>query len=319
MSIMKRRVALLSGKGKIELIEEDVPSLSKEDVLIKVRACGICSGDIYGFLGYPVWFNLPSPLGHEPSGEVVETGANVSKVSKGDHVTALGGPGYSDFIVVNEKYVEKVPSDLPFEYTIGEPLACVVNIVRLLSPKIGDNVAVIGTGFMGLLLIQALSHLSLSNLVGVDVSNERLKLAKHYGANIVLNPKEEDIIKEVFSITEGIGCDIVIEITGNPAGVDIATKIVKKKGKLGIASYHPNLVSVNLREWDAKGLEVMMTNPNRAEDMAKNLKIATRMLSKNIFNLEKLITHKWKLNEIQKAFEYASSKPSDYIKGVIVP
>lgn len=62
-----------------------------------------------------------------------------------------------------------------------------------------------------------------------------------------------------------------------------------------------------------------MTNPSRAEDMAKNLKIATQMLSRRMFDLEKLITHKWKLDEIQRAFEYASGKPSDYIKGVIVP
>ncbi|MGC9013626.1 MAG: zinc-binding dehydrogenase [Thermoproteota archaeon] len=316
---MKRRVAVLLEKGKIKLIEEEVPCLNKEDVLIKVKACGICTGDLYGFLGYPVWFSLPSPLGHEPSGEVVETGTNVSKVSKGDHVTALGSPGFSDFIVVNEKYVEKVPSNIPFEHTIGEPLACAVNAIRILSPKVGDNVAVVGTGFMGLLLVQALSRLGLSNLVGIDINEERLKLAKHYGANIVLNPKKEDIVKEVLSVTENIGCDIVIEATGSPEGVSTATKLVKQRGKLGIFSYHPNPVLVSLREWDAKGLEVVMTNPSRAEDMTKNLKIATQMLSRGVFSLEQLVTHKWKLDEIQEAFEYASGKPSNYIKGVIVP
>jgi len=316
---MKRRVAVLVEKRKIKLIEEEVPRLNEEDVLIRVRACGICTGDLYGFLGYPVWFTLPSLLGHEPSGEVVETGSNVKKVSKGDHVTALGGPGFSDFVVVNERYVEKTPNNIPFEYTIGEPLACVVNAVRILSPRIGDDVAVVGTGFMGLLLVQALSRLSLSNLLGIDVNDERLKLAKYYGANAVLNPKEDDIVKEVLSMTENIGCDIVVEATGNPEGVSTATKLVKQKGKLGIFSYHPNPVLVSLREWDAKGLEVIMTNPSRAEDMAKNLKIATQMLSKGVFSLEKLVTHKWKLDEIQEAFEYASGKPSSYIKGVIVP
>jgi len=76
---------------------------------------------------------------------------------------------------------------------------------------------------------------------------------------------------------------------------------------------------VNLREWNAKGLEVIMTNPNRAEDMRENLRIAVKMLSRNVFNLENLVTHKWNLNEIQEAFEYASKKPSNYIKGVIIP
>jgi len=316
---MRRKVAVLVEKGKINLIEEEVPSLGREDVLIKVGACGICTGDLYGFSGYPVWFKLPSPLGHEPSGEVVEVGNDVTRFSKGDHVTALGGPGFSDFVLVNESYVEKVPENVPFECAIGEPLACVVNAVRLIYPKIGDNVAVVGTGFMGLLLIQALSHLSLSVLVGVDLNNERLRLAKHYGANMVLNPSEGDIAKETLVMTDGKGFDTVIEATGDPRGVGLATRLVRRRGKLAIFSYHPNPVSVDLREWDSKGLEVIMTNPSRAEDMRDNLKIAIRMMSRGVFNLEKLITHKWVLNDIQKAFEYASKKPGDYIKGVIVP
>ncbi|MEM2940630.1 MAG: zinc-binding dehydrogenase [Thermoproteota archaeon] len=316
---MKRKVAVLVEKGRIELVEEEIPSLGKEDVLIKVRACGICTGDLYGFSGYPVWFKLPSPLGHEPTGEIVEVGANVTKFSKGDHVTALGGPGFSDFVVVNESYVEKIPESIPFEYAIGEPLACAVNAVRLVHPKLGDNVAVVGTGFMGLLLVQALNRLGLSNLVGVDVSNERLRLARHYGANMVLNPKEIDVFKETLAITEGKGFDMVIEATGNPTGVGLATRLVKQKGRLAIFSYHTNPVEVDLREWDSRGLEVIMTSPARADDMRENLKIAAQMMTRGNFNLEKLVTHKWVLDEIQKAFEYASKKPSDYIKGVIVP
>lgn len=316
---MKRKVAVLVEKWRIELVEEEIPNLGKDDVLIKVRACGICTGDLYGFSGHPVWFKLPSPLGHEPSGEIVEVGVNVTRFSKGDHVTALGGPGFSDFVLVNESYVEKIPKSIPFEYSIGEPLACAVNAVRLVHPKLGDNVAVIGTGFMGLLLVQALNCLGLSNLVGVDVSNERLRLAEHYGANMVLNPKEMDVAKETLAITKGKGFDIVIEATGNPAGVGLATRLVKQKGKLAIFSYHPNPVEVDLREWDSRGLEVIMTSPARAEDMRENLKIAAQTMARGKFNLEKLVTHKWILDEIQKAFEYASKKPGDYIKGVIVP
>jgi len=316
---MRRRVAVLVEKGKIDIVEEEVPSPGGEDVLIKVKACGICTGDIYGFSGYPVWFRLPSPLGHEPAGEVVEIGADVTRFSRSDHVTALAGPGFSDFVLVNESYVEKIPRNMPFEYAIGEPLACVVNAVRLVNPKLGDNVAVVGTGFMGLLLVQALSRLGLNILAGVDVNDERLRLAEHYGVNIALNPKERDIVKETLAITEGKGFDAVIEATGNPEGVALATRLVKRKGRLAIFSYHPNPVKVDLREWDSKGLEVIMTNPSRAEDMRENLRIAVRMMARGVFNLEKLVTHKWFLNDIQEAFEYASKKPADYIKGVIVP
>ncbi len=316
---MKRRVAVLVRKGKIDIIEEEVPPLGDKEVLIKVRACGICTGDLYGFLGYPVWFKLPALLGHEPSGEVIRVGSKVQKVIEGDHVIALGGPGFSDYIVVNEEYVEPISRDIPFEYALGEPLACIVNGVRIANPKFGDNVAVVGTGFMGLLLIQALSKMGLDNLIGIDVKDYRLSLAREYGANITLNPNREDVKKEIFSVTNNVGCDIVIEATGNPKGVSLATGLVRRKGRLCIFSYHPYPVPVNFREWDAKGLEVIMTCPSRAEDMRKNLKIASKMLTKGVFDLKKLITHKWKLEEIQEAFEYASKKPQDYIKGVIIP
>ncbi len=316
---MRRRVAVLVKKGLIKIEEEEVPSLDERDVLIKVKACGICSGDLYAFLGLPVWFSLPSPIGHEPSGVVVEVGDKVTKVNVGDHVTALGGPGFSDYIVVPEDRVEPIPKEIPFEYALGEPLACAVNGVRLANPRFGDNVAVVGTGFMGLLLIQALSRMGLENLIGVDIRDERLRLAKEYGADVILNPMEVNVEKEVMHITNNVGCDVVIEATGNPKGINLATKLVRRKGRLCIFSYHPKPVEINVREWDAKGLEIIMTCPARAEDMRRNLRIATRMLFKGVFHMEKLVTHKWKLDEIQEAFEYASKKPKDYIKGVIMP
>jgi len=274
--IVKRRVAILVSPRRFEIIEEDVPSIGREDVLIKVRACGICTGDIYAFLGYPVWFSLPAAMGHEPAGEVIDVGKDVVKVSKGDHVFALASPGFSDYIVVNQRDVERIPNDIPFEYAIGEPIVCVVNALRSLPIRFGDSVAVVGTGFMGLLLIQGLRHMGLEILAGIDINDERLKLAKLFGADIVLNPNEIDIEREAMKITGGRGFDIVIEATGNPSGVGIATKLVRRRGILGIFSYHPNPVSVNFREWDAKGLEIIMTVPARVspEDRDRNIWIA---------------------------------------------
>jgi len=80
--IMKRIVAILVSPRRFEIIEEDVASIGREDVLTRVRTCGICTGDIYAFLGYPIWFSLPASMGHEPAGEVIDVGKDVAKVSK---------------------------------------------------------------------------------------------------------------------------------------------------------------------------------------------------------------------------------------------
>jgi threonine dehydrogenase-like Zn-dependent dehydrogenase len=101
--------------------------------------------------------------------------------------------------------------------------------------------------------------------------------------------------------------------------VEVATKLVRRKGRLCIFSFHPLPVPVDLAAWDSKGLEVMMTNPNRADDMRPNLRLAMRMLGRGVFKMDKLVTHKWPLSEIQSGFEYALKKPKDYIKGVVIP
>jgi len=118
------------------------------------------------------------------------------------------------------------------------PIVCVVNALRSLPIRFGDSAAVVGTGFMGLLLIQGLKHMGLEILAGIDINDERLKLAKLFGADIVLNPNEIDIEREAMKITGGRGFDIVVEATGNPSGVGIATKLVRRRGILGIFSYH---------------------------------------------------------------------------------
>lgn len=314
---MKGRVAYLVEKNRFELREEEVRAPRGSEILVRVKACGICTGDLYAFQGYRIWFSLPAALGHEPVGEVVEVGPSVTRFKRGDRVAVLGGPGFADYLLVDESSAEPVPPGTVYEHAIGEPLACAVNGVRLAEPRFGDTVAVVGTGFMGLLLVQALSRVGLDRLAAIDVRDDRLKLAEEFGANTLANPLRDDLGRLVAEV--GGGFDIVIEATGSPRGVDVATQLVRRKGRLCIFSYHPQPVSVDLAVWDSKGLEVVMTNPNRAEDMRPCLRLAMRMLAKGVFRMEKLVTHVWPFSEVQKAFEYASTKPPEYIKGVIVP
>jgi len=124
----------------------------------------------------------------------------VSGVKPGDRVAALVASGYgcyADYFIAKGDAVAKLPDDLPFEYGIGEPLGAVVNGVRQAAPRAGDSVAVVGAGFMGTLLIQALSRMNLSSLVAVDVRDDRLRLAKEYGATATLNPSNPNFDSEV--------------------------------------------------------------------------------------------------------------------------
>ena len=124
----------------------------------------------------------------------------MSGVKPGDRVAALVASGYgcyADYFIAKGDAVAKLPDDLPFEYGIGEPLGAVVNGIRQAAPRAGDSVAVVGAGFMGTLLIQALSRMNLSSLVAVDVRDDRLRLAKEYGATATLNPSNPNFDSEV--------------------------------------------------------------------------------------------------------------------------
>jgi threonine dehydrogenase-like Zn-dependent dehydrogenase len=197
---VRGRYAVLFSKGDVRLLEEEVPEPKGNEVLVRVGVCGVCTGDLYAYLGYRVWFSTPARFGHEPAGEVIAVGPNVSGVKPGDRVAALVASGYgcyADYFIAKGDAVAKLPNDLPFEYGIGEPLGAVVNGVRQAAPRAGDSVAVVGAGFMGTLLIQALSRMNLSSLVAVDVRDDRLRLAKEYGATATLNPSNPNFDSEV--------------------------------------------------------------------------------------------------------------------------
>ncbi|WP_291767277.1 MDR/zinc-dependent alcohol dehydrogenase-like family protein [Caldivirga sp. UBA161] len=318
---MRNRVGVLVSAGLVRIEEYDMPKPRDGEVLIRVRATGICSGDIYAFKGLPVWFTLPAPFGHEPVGDIVEVGPNVTALKPGDRIMAIGSPAYADYLVAKASSVAKIPNNIPYEYAIGEPLAAIVNVVRVTQPRLGDYVAVIGSGYMGLLLIQALRGMGFSELAAFDIIDDRLKLAKEFGATAIINPSVDDVDKAIKELTDGNGFNVVFEVSGNPSGVDLATRIIGKRGRLSIVSYHSLPVQVNFRIWDAKGIDLVMAVPARSGDeyATIDLKIAARLLERGVFNQEKLITHKWRLNELQEALEYASKKPREYIKGVIIP
>ena len=213
--------------------------------------------------------------------------------------------------------VAKIPHDVDnIEYWISEPTACVVNGVRGSEIQIGDNVCIIGCGYMGLLLIQAMPKAIMNSLVALDIREERLNLAKQFGADFALNPKEGDVTGEVSSIFDG-QADVVIEASGAPGTLYLATDFVRSGGKLVIFGRHVLDEKVPTEKWHVKGLRILNTAPASSIDFNRDFHDAVRLLRKGVFDQKPLITHNFPCEDAQTAFETASDKPVDYIKGVI--
>jgi L-iditol 2-dehydrogenase len=174
------------------------------------------------------------------------------------------------------------------------------------------------------LIITGLASKNPSEVIACDLIDRKLELAKELGATVTLNPKEDDIIKEVESITNGRMCDVAIEGIGNPSGVSLTSDVIKSSpppGTIILYGLHNLPGTYDLSMWAPKSPEILSIHPPYSYDPLRDLEISMNAIEKGIYPMEKLITHKWKLSEINEAHEVAYSIPpsSNYIKGIITP
>lgn len=317
---MKSRRAFLVEPHKMEIREVDVTP-GPGEVMVKIAVCGLCNWELnhwHGLLGTP-----PQPLGHEWAGEVVELGAGVNDVAPGEYITGflVGQHGFSDYACAPRgSYFKLAPSVQPTD-ALGEPLACVTNVVRASEPQAGDFGVILGCGPMGLWCTQILRGNLLAGLIAIDTQDWRLDLARKYGATHTINPKSEDAVAHLQEITDGHLADFVIEGTGVPAVLQEACSYLRTgQGRLSVMSSHeaPG-PAFDWRDLIGKGIQIRGTHPGWAQSMPEEARRAVHLLNQGVFQMEDIITHRFPLTLIQTAMETLESKPQSYLKGVVVP
>ncbi|MFC9059393.1 zinc-binding dehydrogenase, partial [Streptomyces sp. NPDC057074] len=226
------RTLMVTGPGEVAFVEEPDPVCGPDDVLVRVKACGICGSDAF----YVQIGGIPprqgrTPLGHEAAGVVVEVGEKVSGLSVGDHVVVNplgdpqgrignGGPtgALTELLRVSGadagRALRVVPKDLPFEVAaLNEPMAVAYHGVNRTAPKPGDQVVVFGAGPIGLGAVIGYKGRGAGHVIVVDILPERLEKALAVGADAVVNPAEEDVAARLLEL-HGPGGDA----TGKPRG-----------------------------------------------------------------------------------------------------
>jgi L-iditol 2-dehydrogenase len=257
---------LLTQYRKLELAEVDRPLVGPDDVLVAVAACGICGSDVHGYDGSSGRRIPPIVMGHEAAGVVAETGANVSQFRVGDRVTfdstifcgkchvcrsgnvnlcasrrVLGvscaeyrQPGaMADFAIVPHQIIYPLPDSLPFEHAIlAEPVAVALHAVRRLQIAPGDRAVVVGSGMIGLLVIQALRFAGCVDVTAIDLDDGRLRLAAELGASITINAAHEEPVAKVLALTGDRGVDVALEVVGNGRALATAIGCVRRGGQV---------------------------------------------------------------------------------------
>ncbi len=262
------KALVLTQYNHFEYQEGPRPDVATEDVLIEVKACGICGSDVHGMDGSSGRRRPPIIMGHEASGVIAEVGQGVTGFRSGDRVTfdstiycgrchfcrqgtvnlcddrrVLGVSceefrqegAFAEFVTVPQHIVYRLPDALSFERAaMVEPASVAVHGVGRLPIQLGDTALVVGTGMIGLLALQALKAAGCGRIIGVDLSPSRLELARQLGADETINPKEVDVVQYVMKATDGRGIDVAVEAVGAEATVAAAVGSVRKGGSVAL-------------------------------------------------------------------------------------
>jgi len=244
--------------------EVPVPMPGPEEVLVSVKACGICGSDVHGMDGSTGRRRPPIIMGHEAAGTIARIGSGVTAWAAGDRVTfdstiycgrcefcrrglinlcerrrVLGvscedyrqNGAFAEFVAVPQHILYRLPEGLTFEQAaLVEPFAIALHAVRRSPPALNDSVVVVGAGMIGLALVQALRQTGCSRLVVVDIAPERLALAAKVGATHCVNSAAGDAGRAIQDLTKGLGADLAFEAVGVSATVDLALRCVRKGG-----------------------------------------------------------------------------------------
>ena len=247
---------------------EDVPEppLGPGDVLIQVKACGICGSDVHGMDGSTGRRIPPVIMGHEAAGVIAEVGADVVGWQPGDRVSfdstiycgecyycrrglinlcdnrrVLGvscdeyrqNGAFAEYVAVPQRILFKLPEGLSFvRASMVEPAAVAFHAVGRTSISLNDTAVVVGSGMIGLLVIQTLRLAGCGQIIAVDLDQSRLDLACNLGADVGLKSDATDVVAEVARYTEGRGADVAFEVVGITPTVSLATRCLRKDGSL---------------------------------------------------------------------------------------
>jgi len=309
---MNARGVTIAGKKKVKVESYELAPPRPGEIQVEVRACGLCFGDVYAYDNAAK--GSPEAIGHEAAGVVVALGDAVEEFKKGDKVTTIAGGSMATAVNSSVEFAQKIPDNVEeFEYWIAEPVTCVISGLEYASIQPGDKVAVVGCGFMGLLLLQGANSTLAGDIIAVDIDEGRLRLADQFGAARVFHPDDPKLRTDFDS------CDVVIEAAGVQPALDLSFSLVTRAGKVCVFSRQRGLRNVDGNLWHDKGIKILSTSAKISDHIIRTFKRTPKLIERGIFDLQLLVTHTGSLDEAQRLFDVASRRSDGYIKGVIKP
>jgi threonine dehydrogenase-like Zn-dependent dehydrogenase len=319
---MSMKASMISGPQKSEVANVAVPTIGDEEVLIRIKVCGVCASELHP------WMDGASgkrPIfGHEPVGIIEQVGSRVQGFLVGDRVTGLIYNAFAQYAKVDYRMIVKIPEVLDDFEALGEPLSCLMSGADRTTVSPGDDVAIIGAGFMGLGFLQLMNLKGAGRIIAVDMREESLEHARRFGANEIYTPQN---VKSEYKVTQwghmdqGIkGMEVSVEATGSQGGLELAGEMTAVHGILSIVGFHQGhggLRNVNMELWNWKAISIVNAHERRSAVHIKQMEAGLKLIANKKLDMKSLITHVFSLDEVDNAYDAIKTKPAGFIKSVI--
>ncbi|MEE2705865.1 MAG: galactitol-1-phosphate 5-dehydrogenase [Planctomycetota bacterium] len=342
------RALLLTEYKHFEVTDMPQPDVGPDDVLVRVRACGICGSDIHGFDGSSGRRIPPLVMGHEAAGTVAAVGANVDGFGEGDRVTfdsmiSCGRCAYCDrgqynlcdnrqvlgvscgdyrrhgafaeFVVVPQRIVYPLPEALSFEHAaMVEPVSVALHAANLARVSLGESAVVVGSGMIGLLVIQCLRLAGCGQIIAVDLSDDRLALAEQLGADVGINAAGTDVDAAIEAELRGDGADVAVEAVGNTVAVRTAITAVRKGGRVVLVGNLSPQIEFDLQSVVTREISVLGSCASSGE-----YDVCIDLLASGKIDADPLITARSSLDEAAGWFDRLYGQESGLMKVIVQP
>jgi L-iditol 2-dehydrogenase len=342
------KALLLSEYKKLDVVDMPTPEIAADEVLVRVRACGICGSDIHGYDGSTGRRIPPLVMGHEAAGVIERAGDAVDMFKVGDRVTfdstvscgkcdfcrqgqinlcdnrmVLGVScgdyrrhgAFAEYVSVPARILYKLPDSLPFERAaLIEAVSIAVHAVSRHVPKPDEAVLVVGSGMIGVLVIQVLREKGCRNIIAVDVDDDKLALAKRVGAARTVNGKDIDVPARIRELTGGQGADVSFEVVGHGTTVMNAIRSLRKGGTVVLIGNLSPKVEIPLQEVVSREISVLGSCASSGE-----IPECIDLLARGAVDVDPLISLKASLTEAPDLFARLYGGDKSLMKVIIQP
>ena len=342
------KALILEAYNQLKYTEVPDPEPARDEVLIQVKACGICGSDVHGMDGSTGRRIPPLIMGHEASGVITEIGPHVTGFAPGERVTfdstlycgtctfcrrgeinlcenrrVLGVScdeyrqhgAFAEYVTVPERILYRIPEGVSFEQAaMVEACSVAFHAVGRTQVLLADSAVVVGTGMIGLLIVQALRAAGCGQIIAVDIDDRKLEMASQLGADACFNNAREDVIQRVQDLTHGQGAEVAYEVVGVTSSCQLALSSLRKGGSLILVGNISPEISLPLQSIVTREVRLFGSCASQGEYPA-----CLKMMMRGSINVEALISKIAPLAEGATWFRRLYEKEAGLMKVILCP